>query len=416
LLLWGIQDVDLYTRQGLLTELPVDEIKKNIPNLAKLIDSSDAGAWINGMIAGKNYGIPITNLDGRYPYFPLYNDKWLKAIGYNQPPKTLVELEDVLYKFRNNDPDGNGKKDTYGLGGKGKSNQALSFPAVFGAFNVQPFSWKLSKEGNMAYGMTTPEARQAFRLINKWFKDGVLDPEFITSDGNKEEFGNGLVGMGYESWNHIRPSGKVAQLAAKKGFDLAIGGALNGPDGSGSLLAFGLTSNYLGMGADVAKNPEKKKKIYEILNSFYSDRESILYSQFGEENVHYTVQNGKPTQKQEYVAREAQLKLGLGNYYGLLARKTTEFETFLYPDSDLQFRENISKNVKMMIDPVKFNIPSLANFPELSNMEKEYFIKFITGEVNLDEGFDSFVDKWMKAGGKTVTEEVNKLYKEYNKK
>lgn len=414
-LLWGITDVEAYSKQGLLTELPLQEIKQNLPGLTKLIDESDSEAWNNGKIDGKNYGIPITNLDGIYPYHPLYNAKWLKAIGHEQAPKTLAELEDVLYKFRNNDPDGNGKKDTYGLTGMGKNNLANSFPAIFGAFNVQPFFWQTDASGKLVYGMVTEEARSAFKLLNKWFKDGVLDPEFITADGKKEEFANGLVGMGNESWMHIRPEGKLAQLAKKNGFEIAAGQALQGPNGPGKLMAFGLTSNYIGMGIDVEKDPKKKQKIYEILNSFYSDKESILYSQFGEENVHYTMANGKPVAKPEYVTREGQLKLGLGNYYGLFSRKTREFEKILYPVEDLAFRDRIAANVPLLIDKVKYSLPSLANYPDLKNMEKEYFIKFITGEVDLAAGFDQFVEKWKKAGGQAVTDEANKLY-ELNKK
>lgn len=411
-LLWGVTDVEAYSKQGLLTELPIDEIRAELPELAQFIDSSDPDAWNNGKIDGKNYGVPITNLDGIYPVSPIYNGKWLEAIGYSEPPKTLAELEDVLYKFRNNDPDGNGKKDTYGLTLKGKSDLGDALPAIFGAFGIQPMYWQPDADGKLVFGMVTEQAREAFRLLNKWFKDGVLDPEFITADGKKEEFVNGIVGMSNTSWAYIRPNGSTTQLAEKNGFNIVTGKALEGPYGSGKLLAYGLTSNYIGMGINVEQDPAKKKKIYEILRSFYTEEESMLYSQFGEEGVHYTVENGKPVAKPEYQSKDEQMKLGIGNYYGLFSRKTIDFEKILYNEEDLAYRQEASEGVELLIDKVKFSVPSLANYPDLKNMEKEYFIKFITGDVDLDQGFDQFVDKWKKAGGQAVTDEANTLYEQ----
>lgn len=412
-LLWGIADVSAYSSQNLLAELPVEEIKANIPNMAKLIDERDPFAWSNGLIDGKNYGIPITNLDGAYPLLPYYNTEWLKAIGYDAPPTTLEELEDVVYKFRNNDPDGNNRKDTYGLTGKAAASSLdESFPYVFGAFDVQPTSWVDDGNGGIVYGMTTERAREAFKLLNKWFKDGVLDPEFITADNKKHEtdFANGRVGVTSASWTVMRPSQREhVKNTDTNYFDVAYGNPVAAEGYTGHALAWGLTSNYFGMGADVDKTPGKREKIYEILNAMYSDTELMKFLMFGEEGVHHDVVDGLPVVKTE--VKDGMKNLGFGNFYGLLAGKAVEFEPLRLQKRDIEWRTEMSEGVPLIIDKGKFHLSSRVKYPDLPNFEKEYFIKFITGEADLDAGFDDFVAQWNRIGGEVLTQEANEIYK-----
>ncbi|UQZ87538.1 Lipoprotein LipO precursor [Paenibacillus konkukensis] len=409
-LLWGISDVDTYSKQNLLTELPVDEIRAKIPELAAFVDEKNPSAWNDGLIAGKSYGIPITNLDGAYPLLPYYNQNWLKAIGYNEPPKTFAEFEDVMYKFRNNDPDGNGKKDTYGITGKGATSIADSFQNVFGAFDIAPTYWALNASGDLQYGLTTEQSRQAMKVLNKWFKDGVIDPEFITADGKKEEFLNGLVGTTTASWTYHRPSVQEQDKKTKSNFFPRVAGKVFGAEGyKGYAPAWGITGNYLGMGIDVGKTPGKKEKIWEILNAMYTDMDTMMFLSYGQEGVHYDMVDGLPTKKPEI---GDQLKnMGIGSFYGLLPAKAMKFEPMRSPKADLDWRAKVSADVPMLFNQVKFILPSAGKFPDLSNLEKQYFIKFITGEVDLDGGFENFVKEWKKAGGEVLTKEANEIYK-----
>ena len=170
--------------QGVIASLYQDEIKKTMPNYIKALESVDAGAWGVGNYKGKNWGIPKVWPNGNSGFIPGYNEAWLKKIGYNEPPKTLAELEDVLTKFVNNDPDGNGKKDTYGMSGRGKLPIQM-FTSVFSAYGVSPYQFKLDANGKVVYGGITEETRSALKLLNKWYKGGLIDPEFITTDNNQ---------------------------------------------------------------------------------------------------------------------------------------------------------------------------------------------------------------------------------------
>ncbi|MBD2845020.1 extracellular solute-binding protein [Paenibacillus sp. IB182496] len=411
-LLWGIADVSTYASQNLLAELPVDEIRAHLPELAALIDEKDPGAWNNGLIDGKNYGIPITNLDGAYPLLTVYNEEWLQAVGYDEPPQTLEQFEDVLYKFRNDDPDGNGKKDTYGITGKAASNIGDSFVSVFNAFDVQPTYWEEDDTGALVYGMTTDKAREAFKLLNKWFDDGVLDPEFITSDGKKEEFLNSRVGTTNSSWIYYRPSYRetLKTTDSARYFDAVVGPQFAADGYTGKAAAWGLTGNYFGMSVDVDETPGKREKIYEILNATYTDEVVMKKVFFGDEGVHYDLVDGRPVMKEAYADTTTKVSLGMGAYYGLLAGKSLKFEAINNPAEDLAWRAEVTAGMPMQFDKGKFYMPSRTSFPDLTNLEREYFIKLITGEVDLEGGFDEFVERWNKAGGAQLTKEANEIY------
>lgn len=412
-LLWGIADVSAYAQQGLLLELPIEEIKQHLPEYGAFIDEHDPAAWTNGMIDGKSYGIPIVNLDGRFPLLTFYNQEWLTAIGYDEPPATLAELEDVMVKFRNNDPDGNGLRDTYGMTGRGAANVRDSFYNVFGAFDVQPEYWVLDEAGNLQFGMTTENAREAFKVLNNWFEQELIDPEFITADGSQQEYENGKVGMTLGPWYYRSPSREASLLETDSKYFASVPGTQVAASGyTGKATAWGMSSNYFGMGVDVAEHPGKKEKIYEILQAIYTDQEVIVMLTRGQEGVHHEVlEDGFRATKPEWTS-SALTQIGIGNYYGLLSRRSLLSEAMLTPQADLQWRDEVTSGISMILDEANFYLPSRSNYPDLVNLQKEYFIKMITGDVDLADGFDDFVARWNNAGGRVLTEEANAIYRQ----
>lgn len=100
-------------------------------------------------------------------------------------PTTIDELENVLVAVRDNDPDGDGAKDTYGL-----SNTSLN--AVFGAYGDIPMkefrgtgSQKLyytMRDGKVVFACVQPEMKEALTKLQQWYKDGLIDPEFVTGE------------------------------------------------------------------------------------------------------------------------------------------------------------------------------------------------------------------------------------------
>ncbi|MBO9607071.1 MAG: hypothetical protein J7639_14015 [Paenibacillaceae bacterium] len=405
-----------YVKQGLIGELKEETIRKYMPNYSKMIDETDPTAWKTGVVDGKNYGIPKFYGEGGSPFLPMYNSDWLKKVGYNEPPKTLAELEDVLTKFRNNDPDGNGKKDTYGITARGKdtlgSNQI--FNTVFAAYGANPGTWQVTKDGKVELGLTSENARAAFKTLNKWYKDGLIDPEFVTDDWNnyRAKFAGNKVGMADQTlWYHAHSSGQLGADAAKAGVNMVAGKPVVGPQGK----MMGITQGYkqvpFGLGAETVKDENKVAAILKVLDGVALDPEAFMMVLYGEKGKHYDLVDGAPVPKGDFVDPiKAAATDGLKFFTTGSAPSMLKYE---YSAEKQAFKDKLNdKAIVQLTNPVAMTvIPSWdANKDALTKLMKEYELKLIIGEVDTDKGFDTFVADMKKAGLDKATEEANALY------
>ncbi|GAA3402746.1 hypothetical protein ACFFNY_05040 [Paenibacillus hodogayensis] len=420
----GGLNVQTLQKLGVLAEVKVDEIKKYMPKYTQAALELEPNVWSISTIDGKNYGVPHLYLLGATPFLPAYNGKWLKAVGYNEPPKTIQEFEDVMYKFRNNDPDGNGKKDTYGLSARGKDqNGNYWFNSVFGAFGVNPFQWTPDKDGNLRFGMVTEESRQAFKLLSKWYKDGVIDPEFVTEDDakRKQNWANGRYGyIDGGLWSHYLPGTGALTIdfkAKNPDTDIVVGPILSGPNGPGVGLAQGIKQQPFSMGVQVEKDEKKRIKILQILEALATDEEVYLYTSYGEKGVDWESKNGVPTMINPDMNDDAKRGsiLGAGTFYSFFRGKSPLMDKYSYSQEQLALREKWTKGQKVTINQYPPETKPKAEHPNLSKMQNEFFLKFILGQVDLDKGFDDFVAQWKKEGGDDVTEAANIAYKAMKK-
>ncbi|MBO9597436.1 MAG: hypothetical protein J7559_06410, partial [Cohnella sp.] len=66
--------------------------------------------------------------------------------------------------------------DTYALT---MASDSIWFGTIFGAYGINPFFWH-DNGGKLAYGFTMNETKEALKLLAKWKKLDLIDPEFIT--------------------------------------------------------------------------------------------------------------------------------------------------------------------------------------------------------------------------------------------
>lgn len=412
-------DMATWADQGVIAGISPDEIKKNMPNYIKSLESVDAGAWGVGNYKGKNWGIPKVWPDGESGFIPGYNDAWLKKIGYNEPPKTLAELEDVLTKFANNDPDGNGKKDTYGMSGRGKLPIQM-FTSVFSAYGVSPYQFKLGADGKVVYGGLTEETRSALKLLNKWYKGGLIDPEFITTDNNQlnEKFANQKIGMADNmKWgNFDKNSGFITKPGSDKGQTVVAGKPVVGPAGKSYGFAYGGRQAPVLLGAQLEKDEAKRTKIEQILDAVATNPDMWLLTVYGQKDVNYDMNGDLVVPKTTPEA--AAIKAGAGSFYNPLNAAVTSMAKYNTSKEvlDLKAKVNVGyEPMKDILGPAVLTTKSKYG-ANLQTLQDAYVIKSVTGEADTDKAFDDFKAQWLKAGGQEMTDEVNKVYAERNKK
>jgi len=128
---------------------------------------------------------------------------WLTALNLDAP-KNMDDLLALARAFTDNDPDGNGLNDTYGLAiNNGLWGMFASVEGFFNGFGAYPNMW-IEKGGKLESGNIQPEMRQALQALQDLYNDGCIDPEFGVKDSFRvsEDVSRDNIGIMYGFfWN-----------------------------------------------------------------------------------------------------------------------------------------------------------------------------------------------------------------------
>ena len=177
-----------YGSQGTLVALE-DLIDEYAPNLKKILDENPEMRKNMTTPDGHIYSLPfITEEDnGIWPTGPLwYNGDWLKALNVTELPKTADEFYKLLVRFRDEDPNGNGKKDEIPFSDV-KLNS--SRPWLMSIFGMKTLGIE-ENDGVVRYTPSTEEYKAYLEYMNKLYKEKLLDPE-VYSQSNEQKTAKG---------------------------------------------------------------------------------------------------------------------------------------------------------------------------------------------------------------------------------
>ena len=159
-----LSDYDRYIEAGLVREISRDMIEQNMPNYTAWTEkyAADFGGDLIAKYEkdGKLYCIPTARVSDQHRNVLGIRQDWLDNLGLDVP-ETIEEFEEVMRAFTEDDPDGNGKDDTYGLTGVNWVSFAAS--GVTMAYDVLLGEW-YERDGQVCYGYTDPNAKKAIEL------------------------------------------------------------------------------------------------------------------------------------------------------------------------------------------------------------------------------------------------------------
>ncbi|MFC0216557.1 ABC transporter substrate-binding protein [Paenibacillus chartarius] len=425
------KDLLKYQRQGMLAEIPEDMLDKNAPNIMKAIRDFAPAYQDYGKIDGNYYGIPVINPTNIYRIPVVYRKDWLDKLGL-PVPETLADFEKVIYAFANADPDGNGIKDTYGLSSEGMN-------VVFGAFGQIVFADQLYfnvKDGNLVIGALQPEMTEALHYLRQWYRDGIIDPEFITGENKggykhlSHPFINGKIGMtsmgnyyhwiqngDYEVWNSnggetpVEASFNAKELTAKNpGARIVFGQPISGPGGQRGSKAYDMLMSFTAIGADAAKEPGKMEKILQILDYVSANPDPDIHTSmiYGTQGKHWKWADAS---KNDFIL--------LPPYDNMFSFQNTIGANIgmTVPSKPAERREQWASTLGLDRDGIynalEVATPSLIkNGPELIKLKNKAYFSIITGEKPVDY-FHDFVKEFMNTGGAQVLQEANDWYRQH---
>jgi putative aldouronate transport system substrate-binding protein len=426
-----------YVSQGIVIEMPETFIAQNMPKYyADLYNTSDS-PFKYCKIDGKNYGIPGTSADGVYHFTVIWRSDWLKAVGIEKTPETIAEFEDAFYKFANNDPDGNGAKDTYGL-----SN--LGMIPVFGAFGCIPYNntpdslgeYLTLKDGKIVSAATQPEMKEALKLLAKWYKDGVVDPEFVTGERKEghwsatQAFCNGKIG--YSSPGQYYNTGRTSEIGRDgrvfKMFtetqtslgntkaDYVHGRPPIGPDGKSGTIKWGVEEGVtFAFGKTMENDTERQIRVAMWFDDLWMTQDNYMSAIYGIKGEDWTqdpttgvVTTGLGADTKTAFENDETTKIGLGFMFLTDIVSAMKKETPKY----YEFADKVANYTEGYADPVAgAPLASKAQYGvDLAKITLIAYYDMITGKQDVDAYFDTYVSDWMAAGGSEVIREANEWY------
>ena len=411
-----------YVEGGVIAELPIELIREKAPNYAKCADENDDGSlWSTLIYNGKNYG--VSNPWRAYPMAMVWNKSWLDKLGLDVP-ESLEEYEEVLTAFVENDPDGNGKKDTAGLAER-------SFGAVFGAYGLRCVTgsstgflveeMQLGEDNVPFFPYIRPEAKEALALLHSWYEKGIVDVEFITGENHggyqwlSHSFMNGRIGLTSAQPTHYLSGGTDTSdpenwgecMKEFKGLnpegDIVFGPAPVGPDGKSGTEAWGKVGKLTCLTTRGADDPRKVDAFLAMLDAYYSDMEYAKLVTMGVEGIHYEKSSFgmKRLKNPTELRQDGVLIVSFGDTVPYVENVTPE---------KARFSEEVTGN-----GYYRFNVPATQEFSNaiatLDTLTEQAFFDIITGEKPIDY-FDTFVEEFKKAGGEAAEKSVQEAYKE----
>jgi putative aldouronate transport system substrate-binding protein len=253
---------------------------------------SDPGRNALMTMDGALYGLPDPGQIPSTDALVIRTD-WLNALGL-KAPTTLDEFMEVAKAFTFNDPDGNGKDDTYGycafIDGSGLSAMGLGprFDWIYGAYGVAGV-WNLASADTFGLNARNSRYTEATQFIRSMIEEGVIDPDWPTlkKDDFRAGWKQGKCGMMMENFAAL--STKSNYKAFDENFPEGQWDVLDvpaGPYGDRSAGTIIRTGRYYAV-SQKAIDEGKGPAIARLLEWMATDGYMLLA--FGEEGVNYNL-------------------------------------------------------------------------------------------------------------------------------
>jgi putative aldouronate transport system substrate-binding protein len=373
----------------------------------------------NTLVNGKTYGI--------YRVRPLLRSgivirkDWLAKLGLKEP-KTVEDLYTVAKAFTEQDPDGNGKKDTYGLiipkwpGGYASASPYDVVETWFGA----PNGWG-ERDGKLVPGFDTPEFLAADRWLRKWVSEGLVNPDFATLDSANwnDPFVQGKGGMIIDV--NVRATQLLDLFKEKnpKDFDkVTLVGNLARADGKKYSYPFTGYNMVIAVSKQHVRTEEQLDQVLQALDKLESKEGSILLTNGIEgRNFKADGQYAVPINSDDPLVKAIQNDVDKA-FIQLGTRASVGMGAYQLKPNDAASRAMREKFDVLMNEDLKTAVfnpvlgviapTSISKGQTLQNIIPDARIKYLSGAITEDQ-LKAEIKRWYDSGGTQIAQETNDL-------
>ena len=377
----------------------------------------------NTLVNGKRYGI--------YRVRPLLRSAvmirkdWLAKVGLPLP-ESVDDLYRIAKAFAEQDPDGNGKKDTYGLIIPKWPTPVFSSSSPYNIFETwygTPTGWG-ERNGKLVPAFDTEEFYTAERALKKWVEEGLVNPDFATLDSANwnDPFVQGKGGIIIDV--NVRATPQLTELFKEKNpkdFDkVAMVGNLKRADGQKFSAPFLGYAGVLAISKQKVRTEEQLDQLLQVLDKLESKQGSILLTN-GIEGRNFKVEGKYAVPINE---SDPQFKVIQNDvekaFIQIGTRASVGLGAYPLKPNDEPSRQLLELRDKVVAEDLK----TAVHDPALSVVSPTYIqkgatldpivsdarIKYLSGAIT-EEQLRAEVKRWYDSGGTDVTQEINDLLK-----
>ncbi|MCR5725069.1 MAG: extracellular solute-binding protein [Treponema sp.] len=375
------------------------------PNLSKANKSVCRSLEINGKLAGlyKARDIGRNGLG--------YRTDWAEKLGLGYP-RTPEDIYNMMKAFTEQDPDGNGKNDTYGLALCSYTGPFDVIQTWFGCGN----GW-VEENGKIIPIHQTAAYKDALDWMRRMYEEKLIPQDWRERETKTwaDQVRKGEAGIFIDVMDASRRiwdnfvNGKVPSVVDPS---QTASMTLVGPINNATLA----TSGYNGF-LVITKTAATREQVETCLHYLdkMCDDEMIILAAYGLKGTNYTIDSsGYLVPKNDKASGKAHSALNQTQCFipkGLSAAKPS----IRQGERKQKELDVIASNEKYAV----FNpaLSYLANSPTyakkgsmLDNLISDARTQYICGEIN-EVGLQDAFDRWNKQGGTAVLAEVNEQYR-----
>lgn len=412
-----------------------EDIEKYMPERLKEIYDKFPQTFFPVTKDGKTYGLACSPSLTEGQVMIIRQD-WLDNLGL-QAPADMDEFEAVIKAFTEEDPDGNGKKDTYGFAYSGSdiyntgwvADPVVLFSAYAGKY--MPGSWQEDENGQLVYGSVHEGNKRALERLASWHASGWLFQEAAATGAwdAMMQFTEGKAGIFIgRPWaiGSVKDVESIAPEAVIRAYPNIMQ-----DNGEPTYQAAQVNDGWLMFNKDF-NNMEAFFTYYDWLYDAAFGTGDFRYGYL--ENYDYDLVDGKvvydsalfdPSVTDAFMPGKSTVLKNtpaidaMRGYADVSEGKPVETSAQIKAAAEFESIPDVAEGYVVANQHRDELLPNLFNgeptqtmkksWEQLQTMEKQIYTNIIYGKEPVD-AFDTFVEEWKAQGGDQITKEVNEWY------
>ncbi len=390
-----------------------DLIDQHAPNIKKAIEEDETTVRDLTALDGNIYTLAkISPVKTANVYFA--RKDWMDKLGIEEP-KTLDEFYNMLVKFRDGDPNGNGEKDEIPYTTRSKKSGLMNFAEAFGIREEY-----FVEDGTVKYGAIDPRMKDVLTFLNKMYTEKLVDTEYPTLDNKQWQarVTNEQSGVLHDWVSRIdffnqllektNPEGKFTALLPPTQGDVPVG------------TWYQMTRARDDGAAAISKASKNKEAVIKMFDYIFSD-EGMLLTNFGLEGDTYTMESGDPVYTDKILKNSDGKAPQIALYSEALTIDWPMVQDMRYEKQLLSpeagaARDKYEPIIRKSFPKLKFTDAERseisAKMGDITTYKDEMMDKFITGTEPISN-FDNFVQQLKTMGIDEVLGKYNSAYQKY---